>query len=105
MLDLHGDVCFIEVLVELCALAYVLHDGHQIVFCEVAKVMATSGIGGMAEKVRDKVDGLHARPASPEDLADRMAEALRDPGLWQRAALPGRVVGLEQVEQDRVHHP
>ncbi|UFI03150.1 glycosyltransferase family 4 protein [Roseibium aggregatum] len=43
-----------------------------------------SGIGGMAEKVRDKVDGLHARPASPEDLADRMAEALRDPGLWQR---------------------
>jgi len=43
-----------------------------------------SDIGGMAEKVRDGVDGLHARAASPEDLADRMSEALTDARLWQR---------------------
>ncbi len=43
-----------------------------------------SDIGGMAEKVRDGIDGLHARVASPEDLADRMTEALTDAGLWQR---------------------
>lgn len=49
-----------------------------------------SGIGGMAEKVRDGVDGLHFRVASPEDLADRLTEAMTDPGLWARlsAAAP-----------------
>lgn len=43
-----------------------------------------SGIGGMAEKVRDGVDGLHFRVASPEDLADRLTQALTDPRLWAR---------------------
>lgn len=50
-----------------------------------------SDIGGMAEKVRHRVDGLHFRASSPEDLADRMAEAMADPALWSRlreAALP-----------------
>jgi glycosyltransferase involved in cell wall biosynthesis len=41
-------------------------------------------IGGMAEKVRNGVDGLHFRAGSPEDLADRMIEALTDGGLWKR---------------------
>ena len=41
-------------------------------------------IGGMAEKVRHGVDGLHFRVSSPEDLADRLTEALEDPSLWQR---------------------
>ena len=40
-------------------------------------------IGGMAEKVRNGVDGLHFRAGSAEDLADRLTEALIDPGLWQ----------------------
>ncbi|MBN9672251.1 glycosyltransferase family 4 protein [Roseibium aggregatum] len=43
-----------------------------------------SGIGGMAEKVRDGVDGLHFRAASPEDLADRMSEVLRTPKIWDQ---------------------
>ena len=49
-----------------------------------------SNIGGMAEKVRDGVDGLQFRVASPEDLADRLADALTEPGLWARlsAAAP-----------------
>lgn len=41
-------------------------------------------IGGMAEKVRHGVDGLHFRAGSPEDLADRMTEILTDGGLWKR---------------------
>ncbi|MET1412237.1 glycosyltransferase family 4 protein [Roseibium sp. HPY-6] len=41
-----------------------------------------SGIGGMAEKVRDGVDGLHFLASSPEDLADRMTEALENRNLW-----------------------
>ena len=43
-----------------------------------------SDIGGMAEKVRDGVDGLHFRVGSPEHLADRLAQALTEPGLWDR---------------------
>ena len=41
-------------------------------------------IGGMAEKVRNGVDGLHFRAGSREDLADRLTEALTDKDLWQR---------------------
>ncbi|WFE91191.1 glycosyltransferase family 4 protein [Roseibium porphyridii] len=43
-----------------------------------------SDIGGMAEKVRPGIDGLHARASSPEDLADRMCEALTNQDLWSR---------------------
>jgi len=46
--------------------------------------LIVSNIGGMAEKVRDGIDGLHFRVRSPEDLADRMTEALSDPALWDR---------------------
>lgn len=46
--------------------------------------MICSGIGGMAEKVRDGVDGLHFRPSSPEDLADRLCDVLRSPQIWNR---------------------
>lgn len=43
-------------------------------------------IGGMAEKVRDGVDGLHFRAGSAQDLAERMAQALADPALCDRLA-------------------
>jgi glycosyltransferase involved in cell wall biosynthesis len=45
-----------------------------------------SDIGGMAEKVRHDVDGLHFRAGSAEDLADRLAEAMTDRTLWPRLA-------------------
>jgi glycosyltransferase involved in cell wall biosynthesis len=44
----------------------------------------TSDIGGMAEKVRDGVDGLHFRASNAESLADRLARAIREPDLWDR---------------------
>lgn len=43
-----------------------------------------SNIGGMAEKVRANVDGLHFRVGGVEDLVDRLSEALRKPDLWER---------------------
>lgn len=43
-----------------------------------------SDIGGMAEKVRHGVDGLHFRAGSAEDLADGLARAMGEPGLWER---------------------
>jgi glycosyltransferase involved in cell wall biosynthesis len=52
--------------------------------------LIVSDIGGMAEKVEHGVTGLHFRSASPEDLADRMVEALNSSDLWDRlsAAAP-----------------
>ena len=43
-----------------------------------------SGIGGMAEKIRNETDGLHFRAGSPESLADRLGRALQEDGLWER---------------------
>lgn len=48
--------------------------------------LIVSDIGGMAEKVRDGVDGLHFRVGSPEDLADQLCRALQEPDLWPRLA-------------------
>lgn len=44
--------------------------------------LIVTGIGGMAEKVQNGIDGLHFRVGSVESLADRLGEALRDPALW-----------------------
>jgi len=43
-----------------------------------------SGIGGMAEMVRDGVDGLLVRPDDPVALAAAMREAVETPGLWEK---------------------
>ena len=43
-----------------------------------------SDIGGMAEKVRDGVDGLHFRAGDAADLAEVIRRAYRTPDLWQR---------------------
>jgi glycosyltransferase involved in cell wall biosynthesis len=41
-----------------------------------------SGIGGMAEAVRDGIDGLHVRPDDPVALANAMQRAIETPSLW-----------------------
>ena len=43
-----------------------------------------SNIGGMAEKVRDGIDGMHFHVSNPESLAEAMARAIREPALWDR---------------------
>lgn len=43
-----------------------------------------SDIGGMREKVRDGIDGVHVRAGSADDLADTMASLLADPEAWER---------------------
>ncbi len=47
----------------------------------------TSGIGGMAEAVRDGVDGLHALPGDAADLAGIMRRCAEDPALWRRLSV------------------
>jgi glycosyltransferase involved in cell wall biosynthesis len=41
-------------------------------------------LGGMAEKVRDGVDGLHFRPRDAADLALVIERAVTEDNLWQR---------------------
>jgi len=43
-----------------------------------------SNIGGMAEMVRDGVDGLHARPGDARHFAQVMRRAMEEDGLWRR---------------------
>lgn len=43
-----------------------------------------SDIGGMAEKVRDGIDGLHFRAGDPVHLAQVMERAAGDDELWRR---------------------
>uniref|UniRef100_A0A9E8CKM0 Glycosyltransferase family 4 protein n=1 Tax=Bosea sp. NBC_00436 TaxID=2969620 RepID=A0A9E8CKM0_9HYPH len=43
-----------------------------------------SAIGGMAEMVRDEIDGLHVRPGDPVALARTLRRAMEEAGLWQR---------------------
>jgi len=48
------------------------------------KPVICGGIGGMAEKVRDGVDGLHFHVRNPLDLGETLVRAAVEPGLWQR---------------------
>jgi glycosyltransferase involved in cell wall biosynthesis len=43
-----------------------------------------SGIGGMAEKVTDEVNGLHFRVGDAGSLAGVIERAVTEPGLWER---------------------
>jgi len=49
-----------------------------------------SNVGGMAERVRDEVDGLHFEMGDPRALAAAIRRACEEDGLWQRLhdALP-----------------
>ena len=61
----------------------------------------TSDIGGMAEKVRHGVDGLHFRASSAESLVDRLVDAIRTPAIWTklRARIRKPVTAIEAAEQ------
>ena len=48
------------------------------------KPVICAGIGGMAEKVRDGVDGLHFEVRNPLDLADTLVRAACEPNLCEK---------------------
>ena len=49
-----------------------------------------SNVGGMAERVRHEVDGLHFEMGDPASLAAAIRRASTEDGLWERlhAAVP-----------------
>jgi glycosyltransferase involved in cell wall biosynthesis len=71
-----------------------------------------SDIGGMAEKVRDDVNGLHFRAGDAASLERTMEAALETAGLWGRLrrgidpvySMSDHVVVLEQIYADLLEH-
>jgi len=61
-----------------------------------------SDIGGMAEKIRDGVNGLHFRVGSAESLVDRLVEVLRNPALWDR--LQARIKRPVSAREAAIQH-
>ena len=60
-----------------------------------------SNIGGMAEKVRDGVSGLHFRVNNAADLAARIEQCVTQPELWpiMRANVPAPLTVEEAVDK------
>ncbi|MGH2773552.1 MAG: glycosyltransferase family 4 protein [Actinomycetota bacterium] len=57
-----------------------------------------SDIGGMAEKVTDGVNGIHFRAGDASSLADAMAAAAGDIGLWEKLSY-----GIPEIHSMRRH--
>ena len=68
-----------------------------------ARPLIASDIGGMREKVRDGVNGVHFRVGSAEDLADKLGGVLADPAAWERlrAGAP-RPIGHEDAAEQHM---
>jgi glycosyltransferase involved in cell wall biosynthesis len=64
------------------------------------KPIICSNIGGMAEKVTDRVNGLHFRVNDPVELARVIREAASTPALWDtlRARIPPLYAMKEHVQ-------
>jgi hypothetical protein len=65
-----------------------------------------TGVGGMAEKVTDGVDGLHFVMGNPGDLAGTIARAVGTPGLWEQlhAGIPPVYAMDDHVASLRGHY-
>ncbi len=65
----------------------------------------TSNIGGMAEMVRDGMDGVHVRPDDPAALARIMAECASNPKLWKKLSgnvrAPANIDDVAQIHLSR----
>lgn len=66
----------------------------------------TSALGGMAELVRDEVDGLHFRAGDARDLARQIGRLRDDPGLLVRlvdAVAPPATIDAEMTVMLRIY--
>jgi glycosyltransferase involved in cell wall biosynthesis len=56
-----------------------------------------SGVGGMAEKVRNGIDGLHFAVGDPQSLADAIRRATSTPELW--GSMRSQITGAHPMDQ------
>ena len=79
--------------VDWCIMPSVWWEVFGLVISEAwmfGRPVICSNVGGMAERVRDEVDGLHFEMGDPRALAAAIRRACEEDGLWQRLrdALP-----------------
>jgi glycosyltransferase involved in cell wall biosynthesis len=67
---------------------------------EAGLPVIASGIGGMAELVRDGVDGLHVPPGDAYALAETMERVARDKTLHRRLSRASRPAGTHAAHVD-----
>lgn len=61
-----------------------------------------SALGGMAERVRDGVDGLWFEPGNPSSLSRTMRTVLEEPNLWDR--LSGAIEPVRDIHACAADH-
>jgi len=64
--------------------------------------MVATAVGGVPEIIEDGVNGLLARSADPDDLADKILRLYRDPDLRKRLGEAARRKVLEKYTADRI---
>ncbi len=68
--------------------------------------VVTANVGGMAELVRDNVDGLHFRVGDPADLREKLRRIVDDPRILDRlrSAIPAVPTIEEHAAEMRRHY-
>jgi glycosyltransferase involved in cell wall biosynthesis len=83
----HGDLPALMEKVDWVVVPSIWWENSPLVIQEAfmyARPVICSDIGGMAEKVRNEVDGLHFRARDHESLAEAIARAATSPELWSK---------------------
>jgi glycosyltransferase involved in cell wall biosynthesis len=85
-------------------LRYALQHGMEA--HAAGRPVLTWALGGMAELVRDEVDGLHFQPGDAEDLARQIERLRGEPGLLGRLAsgvAPPATIDAEMAVMLRIY--
>jgi glycosyltransferase involved in cell wall biosynthesis len=100
----NGDVAAILNDLDVVVVPSVWYENSPLAIMEAQAAgtpVITSALGGMAELVRDEVDGLHFRPADAADLARQLQRLLDEPDLLPRlraGVTPPRSIDDEMVQ-------
>lgn len=79
--------------------------GNVAVEAQLAhRPVVVSAVQGLTEIVADGVNGLHAAPGSPDDLAKALRELLNDPALAERLADAGYQNATARFSVERYRH-
>lgn len=62
-----------------------------------------SAIGGVAETVRDGIDGFHVAPGDIDAMADRIARLAASPVMARRMGIEGRARAAEEFSPERYY--
>ena len=91
---------------DICVVPSIWPEPQGIVAMEAmasGKPLVASDIGGLKEVVRDGVTGLLFKPGDPEDLAEKLARLIEEPGLRRELGERGREEGVTKYSWDVIY--